>query len=391
MNCDSADRAALAERPRPTNAYLELLFSRPFAPPAMFDNCPLSNEAAPSDQGARNAAAENPGTQPADAHVPVECACTGLHGAQSPDDLVAEYLTACRSDNTRRAYEIDLRDFAAWGGRIPSSGEVVAKYLAQRAQTLKPPTLRRRLAGLAAAHRDRSLADPTKATLVRRVMQGIERKHGAPPTQAAPLLIEDLARIVASLGNEPKDVRDRAILLVGFFAALRRSEIVALDVKDCKETVSGMLVAVQRSKTDQSGQGRIVHLAQQKDALCPVNAVRAWLSLIGSREGPLFSRSSFTDESPPRRISAMTVARIVKEHVGRVGLDPRLFSGHSLRAGFATSAALAGFDALLIARQTGHRSNRALSAYVRPNGPSLTLTKSAEPEEYSQHATSIVR
>jgi len=99
----------------PTNAYWNCFFPGR-SPAAMFDNCPLSNEAAPSDQGARNAAAENPGTQPADAHVPVECACTGLHGAQSPDDLVAEYLTACRSDNTRRAYEIDLRDFAAWAG-----------------------------------------------------------------------------------------------------------------------------------------------------------------------------------------------------------------------------------------------------------------------------------
>lgn len=319
-----------------------------------------------------------PGANVTNASVPADRTCTRLRGAQSVDALVAEYLTACRSENTRRAYEVDLRDFTAWGGHIPSSGEEVAGYLAQRAQTLKVPTLRRRVAGLAALHRDRGLEDPTKATLVRRVMQGIERKHGAPPTQAAPLLIGDLARIVASLAHSPGELRDRAILLVGFFAALRRSEIVALDIEDIEETATGMLVTVRRSKTDQTGRGRVVHLAQRNDALCPAGALRAWLSVLGSRAGPLFRRSPFADDSSPRRMSAMTVARIVKEHVGHVDLDPRLFSGHSLRAGFATSAALAGFDALLIARQTGHRSNRALGAYVRPNGPSLALIQSTE-------------
>jgi integrase len=188
-----------------------------------------------------------------------------LHGALSADPLVAEYCRAARADNTRRAYAADLAHFRHWGGHLPSTPDAVARYLAQHAATLKPVTLRRRLAALATAHRDHGAADPTKHTLVARVMQGIERKHGCPPNQVAPLLIEDLARIVARMGGSLLDLRDRAILLVGFFGALRRSELVALEVDDIQWMAEGIAITLRKSKTDQTRQGRAIRLAVRND------------------------------------------------------------------------------------------------------------------------------
>jgi integrase len=288
------------------------------------------------------------------------------------DAAVAEYLLAARAPNTHRAYACDLSDFEIWGGHIPSTPDEIARYVAQRASVLRPSTLRRRLAALASIHRDRGLADPTKATLVRRVVQGIERKHGTAVAQAAPLLIDHLASIVAVMGTSGRDLRDRAILLVGFFGALRRSEIVALKVSSLAQTSGGLALLVTRSKTDQTGHGRTVHLHARSDALCPVQALADWLSASGIRDGAVFRQ---VDAGVlEHRLSDRAVATIVKHWAAAAGLPAERFSGHSLRAGFATSAAMAGFDATLIARQTGHRTQQALSAYVRPDPTFVSRT-----------------
>jgi integrase len=288
---------------------------------------------------------------------------------QALDPAVAEYLLAARAPNTHRAYACDLADFEAWSGHVPSNPDEIARYVAQRASTLRPSTLRRRLAALASIHRDRGFADPTKATLVRRVVQGIERKHGRAVQQAAPLLIDDLARIVAIMGTSDRDLRDRAILLVGFFGALRRSEIVALDVASLIPTPAGLAIVIVRSKTDQTAAGRVVQLSARDDALCPVSAISAWLSASGARDGPLFRRLSERAEQNNVRLGAGEVAKVVKRYAEQIGLDAGRFSGHSLRAGFVTSAALAGVDIALIARQTGHRTQQSLAAYARPSSP----------------------
>ncbi len=297
--------------------------------------------------------------------------CNRLHAETSPDPLVAEYLLAARADNTNRAYDADLRHFRAWGGHLPSDPDEIVRYLAQHAGVLRPGTLYRRLAALATAHHDRGLPDPTKHPLVRRVMHGISRRHFCAPARVAPLLIDDLARIVAGLGHSRMDFRDRALLLAGFFGALRRSELVALDCEPIERTGSGLLLNIAKSKTDQTGKGRLVHLARRADMLCPVRAVGDWLAVAGLTNGALFREADGKELGA--RLSGWAVARIVKAQVQHAGFDPAKYSGHSLRAGFATSAAMAGFDALVIARQTGHRSNRALSAYVRPQAVSLAL------------------
>jgi len=277
-------------------------------------------------------------------------------------DPVARYLQAARAPNTRRAYHFDLSDFEAWGGELPSSPDQVARYLADSASHLRPASLRRRLAALASLHHDSGYPDPTKATLVRRVMQGIERTHGTKVNQVAPLVIGELAQVIAKLGPTRRDLRDRAILLMGFFGALRRSEIVALDIASLIHRGSDVELQLDRSKTDQTAHGRIVHLASRNDALCPVEGLKHWLAARGMAAGPLFCGTPTQDH-----LSGRSIATIIKKRTRAAGLACRRYSGHSLRAGYATSAALSGLDVMLIARQTGHRTPSAVSAYVRPD------------------------
>lgn len=295
------------------------------------------------------------------------------------DPAVAEYLLASRAPNTHRAYAFDLADFQAWGGSVPSSPEEIASYLASRAGQLRPSTLKRRVAALASAHRDQGYADPTKAVLVRRVIQDIERRHGKALRQVQPILIDDLARIVGLMGNSRVELRDKAILLVGFFGALRRSEIVALDVQSLEQTNAGLSVTIVRSKTDQTGSGRTVRLTARDDLLCPVAAVALWLKVSSLESGPLFRPCYETDIAEGWRLSSRAVARLIKRHAAHIGLDPTRYSGHSLRAGFVTTAALAGAEGSLIARQTGHRTQVALTRYVRPlSGLNLQLMPAPE-------------
>ncbi len=287
-----------------------------------------------------------------------------LHGASSPDPLVTEYLLAARAENTRRAYDADLWHFRAWGGHMPSNPDEIARYLAHHAGTLRPVTLRRRLAALATAHKDLGLADPTKHVLVLRVIQGIERRHGHPPKQVAPLMIGDLARIVSRMVCSAEHLRDRALLLVGFFGAFRRSELIALDVDDIEFIESGLTITIRKSKTDQTELGRAVHLPYRTDTLCPVTALQDWMNGAEKREGAVFRTVNGNE-----RLCTRAVARIIKKWTAAIGLDAQQFSGHSLRAGFATSAALAGLETSVIARQTRHQSGRSLHTYVRPRLP----------------------
>jgi integrase len=288
--------------------------------------------------------------------------CTAARDA-SGHDLVARYIAAAQSENTRKAYRSDLRDFEAWGGAVPTTSNEVARYIAERAQMLRPSTLRRRLAAVATAHRDRGAMDPTKAPLVGRVMAGIERTHGCSVRQASPLNIPELYRVIQGIDQTPQGLRDRAILLIGFFGALRRSEIASLNLADLEFSQLGIRVMIRRSKTDQGGWGRLVVVPSRSDALCPAHALEAWIRV---RVGPgtrLFYR---LDQAGMSTLHPGTVSDIVKARVGAVGLQASAVSAHSLRAGLVTSAMLARVDNALIPKQTGHRSLQSLAIYVRP-------------------------
>jgi integrase len=181
------------------------------------------------------------------------------------------------------------------------------------------------------------------------------------------LLTADLRRMLEPLTDTTIDVRDRALLLLGFAGAFRRSELVSFNVDDVRVVANGLEVTLRRSKTDQEGEGRLIGVPYGSNpATCPVRAMRAWLDRSEMLDGPLFRAVDRGGNVGPTRLTAAAVALIVKRHAQRIGLDPARFAGHSLRAGFATSAALAGVDALEISRQTGHKSLSMVQRYTRP-------------------------
>ena len=269
------------------------------------------------------------------------------------------------SDNTRHAYRSDLRHFLDWGGAVPTDDRTVAEYLATHADILSVATLVRRLAAIGKAHTMRGLSSPTSSDLVRMTMQGIRRKHGRPPQQMAAAVKADILAMVAGLGDGPRDCRDRALILIGFAGALRRSELVAITCSDIERVPQGIVMTITRSKTDQEGRGRRIGIPYAHDRVCPVKALEAWLRVSGINDGPVFRAVSRHGRIGLGALSDKAVALIVKERAEAAGLDPGRYAGHSLRAGFATSAAAAGVPLWKIRAQTGHASDAMLGRYVR--------------------------
>ena len=252
-----------------------------------------------------------------------------------------------------------------WGGGIPSTEAQVAAYLAAHATTLKVATLTRRLAAISVAHEASGHPNPVRSPLVRATMRGIRRERGSAQRQAKPLLREDLFRVLDAMGEGVKDARDRALLLIGFAGGFRRSEIVALDCGDVERVRQGLIVTLRRSKTDQEGAGRKVGIPFGRTRHCPVLALDRWLAVSGIEAGPVFRPVDRHGRVASERLSGEAVSLIVKERVAAAGIDPTGFSGHSLRAGFATSAVQAGVSTLKIRSQTGHASDAMLARYVR--------------------------
>jgi integrase len=281
------------------------------------------------------------------------------------DPLVRSFLAASKAANTHRAYESDLRHFLSWGGFIPADDRTIARYLAEHAETLKTSTLSRRLVAIRSAHADCGLVDPTRSELVRLTMKGIQRKCGMPRRQVRALMVEHLVKM---WDMEPRclaDIRDRSLLLLGFAGAFRRSELVSIDVEHLRFRTDGIRIRIPKSKTDQERAGRTVFVPKLSSAICPHVALESWLSQSGIHTGSLFRSLRKAKQVSSHRLSNHAVARIVKRHVTRIGLDAADYAGHSLRAGFVTTAAMAGMGSWQIRQQTGHSSDNALSHYIR--------------------------
>lgn len=281
------------------------------------------------------------------------------------DAAVRIYLDAALADNTLRSYRSDIKHFVAWGGSIPASQERVATYVAQHAMTLSSATLSRRVVAIGRAHTAQGLPSPAHSELVRATMQGIRRKRGRTPRQVAALQKNDVVRVVKDLKGL-RGLRDRALLLIGFAGAFRRSELISLDVDDVQFAPEGAMIRLRRCKTDQEGRGRVIAIPYVRGGkYCPCRALQSWLSAAGIVAGALFVRVNRYDQVLPARLSAQSVALIIKERVAAVGLNPEIYSGHSLRAGFATNAALSGASSSSIRAQTGHTSDAMLQRYIR--------------------------
>lgn len=180
----------------------------------------------------------------------------------------------------------------------------------------------------------------------------------------APLLKQDLLSILPLMIGL-KGVRDRAMLLLGFAGALRRSELVALDVEDLHSVQEGLILNIRRSKTDQEANGRKVAIPYGRTHACPVRAVEAWIAHAKLAHGPIFRSIRKGGRLDARRLSSQSVALIVKHYAAACGLDSDRVSGHSLRAGLVTSAAQAGVAMHKIQQQSGHRSTQMLARYIR--------------------------
>lgn len=283
-------------------------------------------------------------------------------------DKARAYAEDARSANTVRAYESDLRAFRSWCESrrlraLPATAETLALYVADVAGSVKPATLQRRLAALAVAHKAAGYESPTSHEAVRSVLAGTRRRLGVAQAQKRALGVDDLRAMVADLGDSAIDVRDRALLLLGFAGALRRSELVSLDAADVRFERAGVVLSLRRSKTNQEGDTEEIAVPYGSDlSTCPVRSLQAWLELVG--EGPVF-RSIARSGHIGGRLSDHSVALIVKKLAAKVGLDAGKLGGHSLRSGFATTAARAGKSEAAIMRQTRHKSVTVARRYIR--------------------------
>lgn len=282
----------------------------------------------------------------------------------SSSELISKYVSAAIAESTRRAYRQDLQDFLNWGGSIPATPEVVAAYIAQRAQTQTVATLTRRVVGIGRAHLSQGLPDATKSDLVRTVLRGVRRVNGAAQRRVNPLVKRELLEMVACMDGV-RGARDRALLLMGFSAALRRSELAALQVEDVEMVREGMVINLRKSKTDQNALGRKIAIPWGRQNVCPVQALCQWLQASKIIGGPIFRAIGRGDYIASEQLSAQSIALIIKGYASLVGLDQAKFSGHSLRAGFVTSAIQAGVAVHKIQQQTGHKSVEMLSRYIR--------------------------
>jgi integrase len=287
-------------------------------------------------------------------------------------DRVRAYLASAQARHTIRGYRSSFRQFESWCraaglSALPATSETVALYLAAQASRLTVSTLEHHLAAIRKAHQAAGLEFAgTDHLLIAETLKGIKCTHGTAPKQKAALLTEDLRLMLRMLPATLQGTRDRALLLIGFAGAFRRSELVALNVSDLKFEDEGLLVSILRSKTDQEGAGRQVALPYGLHApTCPVRTLQQWLEEAKITEGPVFRPVGKGGRLRPGRLTGHAVAGVVKRCAKTAGLPVEALSGHSLRAGFVTSAARAGEPERRIMRQTGHKSVEMVLRYVR--------------------------
>lgn len=281
------------------------------------------------------------------------------------------YAADARAGSTRRIYRGKFRAFEAWCraralAALPAHPATVVLYVTDCANAGRSvKTIEVAVAGIAFVHREAGHAWKASDAL-REVMSGIRRRVGVGAKQRkAALEGGHLRTVLAPLGASLADLRDRALLTVGWWGAFRRAVLASLHVRHLTEVPEGLLVTVERDKRDQEGRGHLVPLPfAASPEVCPVRALRAWRDAAGITRGPLF-RSVDHGIVAPDAICARTVARIVKRAAERVGLDPAVLGGHSLRAGFVTTAARQGHALEAIMRHTGHEDERVARAYVR--------------------------
>lgn len=288
-------------------------------------------------------------------------------------ESVQNYVAQSMAENTLRAYKSDWSDFETFCNRqgfeaSPALPNTVAAYISELADNgYKVATIRRRLSSIRVIHRARQLDDPTDSELVQKTWKGIRRDDTVDATSQGrePILTKHIRCMVESLDTTTdKGKRDRALILLGFATGMRRSELVGLDVGDLEFRAEGVLVTIQKSKTDQSGEGREVSVTYGNQ-FCPVRALRQYLDATGLESGPLFRTTGRWGHLRDNRMSGTSVGRTIKQAAEKAGFDASRIGAHSLRAGHVTQRKVAGETNDAIMEQTGHTSEATMRRYDR--------------------------
>lgn len=287
---------------------------------------------------------------------------------------VDKYARKAKSINTERAYKAAWQDFLLFcEGRhyqsLPAAPFAIQDYLSTLADGgQKASTLQVKLAAISLAHKDVGLPNPVDTREVKDTIAGIRRTIGIAPHQKAPATIDVIRAVVGALPQTLRGKRDKALILIGFAGAFRRSELVAICVEHLHDTGDALRILVPKSKTDQEGEGKYKNIPLLKDrSLCPTRSLRAWLREAGIISGPVFCSIDRWGHVHGA-LSAGEVPGIIKRAAIAAGIDPLSLSGHSLRAGFVTQAAMDGVDTWAIKEQTGHKDTRVLEGYIRAAG-----------------------
>ena len=285
-------------------------------------------------------------------------------------------LKSSKANNTVRAYKSDFNDFDLFCSQngfksLPSEPKIVSLYLTYLStKDLKMSTLKRRLVSIGVIHKLKGYYLDTKHPSIIENIMGIKRRKGSVQKGKKPILISYLKEVINVIDNqnkkEIKKLRDRSIILIGFSGGFRRNEIVSLDYDDLDFVTEGLKINLRRSKTDQFGEGFTKALPYfDNSQYCPVVSLKKWLEISKITSGPMFRRFTKGSRLSKNRLTDQSVALLIKEYLKLAGIDNKNYSGHSLRSGFATSAAESGAEERSIMAMTGHKSTEMVRRYIK--------------------------
>lgn len=273
---------------------------------------------------------------------------------------------------TEYGYAHDWRCFVTWCERanlqpLPADSETLSLFVAdQLDQGKRVTTVSRYIAGICYQHRQMGFPKPADCQ-VRKTIRGARRLRAEQPRQMRPITVAQLRQVAAHLGKENTAIatRDQAVMVFGFASGLRRSNLASLNLEDLSFCPEGVMVLIRREKQDRDGRGRLLTVPFGHNSTCPIRALESWIKIRGEFPGPLFTRLDIAS-SPLGRLSVNAIWKIVKRAIAGIGLDPRFYGPHSLRAGLITEAGIAGVNHLTIALASGHKSLDSLKRYFRP-------------------------
>jgi len=285
-------------------------------------------------------------------------------------------LQSSKANNTIRAYKSDFNDFGLFCAKsgfksLPSEPKIVSLYLTHLStRNVKMSTLKRRLVSIGVIHKLKGHYLDTKHPSIIENIMGIKRRKGSIQNGKKPLLINSLKKIIDVIdkdnNEEIKKFRDRSIILIGFSGGFRRNEIVSLDYDDLEFVTEGLKINLRKSKTDQFGEGIVKGLPYfDNSQYCPVLSLKKWIEVSKIETGALFRRFSKGSKLKENRLTDQTVALLIKKYLKLAGIEDKNYSGHSLRSGFATSAAESGAEERSIMAMTGHKSTEMVRRYIK--------------------------